>query len=77
MKETPVKHCKQCGQQLVQRKNESMPRFLNKRYCSSRCSRLWLKAHKQAYWQYKGGGYAIDKDEIEGRRKYKELRGNI
>lgn len=44
--------CQQCGKQLIKRKYESKARFSQKKFCSSECSRKYLKENKLGWWKH-------------------------
>lgn len=48
--ELQIKFCKHCGIQLVKRKHESNERHNNKKFCSAKHARIWLKANQQGWW---------------------------
>lgn len=48
--EKPV--CLECGKELIKRKYESKARFANKKFCSSKCSRTYLKKNHLGWWKY-------------------------
>jgi len=45
-----IKKCIECDTILIKRAHESKKRFGNKRFCSSACSRSYLKEHKMGWW---------------------------
>jgi len=42
--------CLQCDGELIKRKFESKKRFSKKKFCSTKCSRAYLKANKMGWW---------------------------
>lgn len=45
-----MKKCLICGQGLIKHKNESKKRYDKKQFCSTECSRVFMKKHKVGWW---------------------------
>lgn len=68
------KLCKNCSRELQKRVHESEARFQGKKFCTSKCARVYLKTNNQGWWATKGSQLATA-DEIAGRQKYLTMRG--
>lgn len=61
-----MRKCVQCGGALIKRDHESKKRFEKKRFCSSKCSRIYLKKHKMGWWGRENKSDIFFPDDIEG-----------
>lgn len=44
------KTCLSCGTELIKVAHESNARFEKKRFCSAKCSRVWMKANNVGWY---------------------------
>lgn len=47
-----IRYCQECGKELVKRKYESKARYGKKKFCSSECSRTYLKKNNLGWWKH-------------------------
>ena len=59
-----MKKCRVCGEDLIQRAHESKKRFSKKQFCSSKCSRVYLKEHKLGWWSKENKSDFIFPEEV-------------
>jgi hypothetical protein len=45
-----MKKCRVCSAELIKRAHESNKRFSKKQFCSSKCSRVYMKKNKMGWW---------------------------
>lgn len=58
--------CLQCGAPLTKRAHESKKRFAKKRFCSSACSRVYMKDHKLGWWSPENKDFDYLPGDYEG-----------
>ena len=46
------RNCQECDKELIKRKYESRARYGKKKFCSSECSRKYLKRNKLGWWKH-------------------------
>lgn len=61
-----MKKCLVCKKELIKRAHESNKRFQKKQFCSSVCSRSYLKKHKKGWWAKESKNDFFFPDDIEG-----------
>ena len=45
-----LRTCQTCDKPLIKRSHESLARYAAKKFCSSTCSRVFMKKNKLGWW---------------------------
>jgi len=66
MEELKLHACQQCGNIIPKKSYESRNRYRNRKYCSTRCAKDFMREHQIGWFNPKSQTIKKDKDEDGG-----------